>query len=61
MDLIIKGKGADRLISVEQNATGQLESLIREEALVRTDAKILKYDGRPFSGHEVYHRLKEVL
>ncbi len=52
---------AKKIIDVEQNATGQLDSLIREEALIKSTHKILKYDGRPFSGDELYVRLKEVL
>jgi len=52
---------AKKIIDVEQNATGQLDSLIREEALIKSTHKILKYDGRPFSGDELYARLKEVL
>lgn len=52
---------AKKIIDVEQNATGQLDSLIREEALIKSTHKILKYDGRPFSGDELYTRLKEVL
>ncbi|NMB08268.1 MAG: 2-oxoacid:acceptor oxidoreductase subunit alpha [Tissierellia bacterium] len=59
--LIELNNGAKKLISIEQNATGQLESLIREEALIKSTHKILKYDGRPFNGDELYNRLKEVL
>ena len=54
-------KSAKRIIDVEQNATAQLDSLIREELLIKSTDKILKYDGRPFSGDELYTRLKEVL
>ena len=59
--LLELGKNAKRIIDVEQNATAQLDSLIREEALMKSTDKILKYDGRPFSGEEVYKRVKEVL
>ena len=55
------GKMAKRIIDVEQNATGQMESLIREVALMKPTDRILKYDGRPFSGEEVYKRIREVL
>jgi 2-oxoglutarate ferredoxin oxidoreductase subunit alpha len=55
------GKKAKRIIDVEQNATAQLDSLIRQEALMKSTHKILKYDGRPFSGEEVYERVREVL
>ena len=59
--LLKMGKGAKKIIDIEQNATAQLDSLIREEALIKSTEKILKYDGRPFSGDELYARLKEVL
>ncbi len=38
------------LINVEQNATGQLASLIREQTGISCDRSILKYDGRQISG-----------
>ena len=44
---------AKRLINVEQNATGQLAGLIREETGIVFDASILKYDGRQISGEEI--------
>ena len=52
-------KGAKNLISIEQNSTAQLDGLIREELLMKSNHKILKYDGRAFSGVEIYDRLKE--
>ncbi len=52
-------KKAKKLIDVEQNSTGQLDSLIREELLIKCDHKILKYDGRALNGDEIYTRLKE--
>ncbi|HZJ68988.1 MAG TPA: 2-oxoacid:acceptor oxidoreductase subunit alpha [Candidatus Eisenbacteria bacterium] len=52
-------KKTKTLIAVEQNSTAQLDSLIREEMLIKCDHKILKYDGRAFSGEEIYERLKE--
>ncbi len=60
--LLDLGKTASRIIDIEQNATGQLDSLIREETPYESSHKILKYDGRPFSGYELYKRIKgEVL
>ena len=59
---IIKFKQkAKKIIDIEQNATGQLDSLMRQEALIQSDYKILKYDGRPFTADEVYRRIKEVI
>ncbi|MBK5254091.1 MAG: 2-oxoacid:acceptor oxidoreductase subunit alpha [Peptostreptococcaceae bacterium] len=52
---------AERLINVEQNATGQLADLIREQTGISCDSNILKYDGRQISGEEITERiLKEV-
>ncbi len=48
---------AKRLINVEQNATGQLAGLIREETGIVFDASILKYDGRQISGEEIADRI----
>lgn len=39
---------ARKIIDVEQNATAQLDSLIRENVLFKCSHKILKFDGRPF-------------
>lgn len=53
---------AKKLIDIEQNSTGQLDSIIREQLLIKSDYKLLKYDGRAFNGEEIYDRLKgEVL
>ncbi len=54
-----KAAGARALIHVEQNYTGQLAQLIREQTGIRTDAGILKYDGRQLSGEEIVRRLRE--
>lgn len=59
--LLEMNKYAKKIIDIEQNATGQLDSLIREEALIKCSHKVLKYDGRPFSGDEIYERLKGVI
>lgn len=49
---------AKRIIDVEQNATAQLDSLMRENALLKCSHRILKFDGRPFSKDEIYDTLK---
>lgn len=60
--LLSLGKTAKNIIDIEQNATGQLNSIIKEETPYESNFKILKFDGRPFSGDEIYRRLKnEVL
>lgn len=42
-----------RIIAVEQNATGQLASLIREHTGILLKEKLLKFDGRPFVPEEI--------
>ena len=51
--------GVKKVISVENNATGQLEGLINRYGF-KADGRILKYDGRPFSLDELLDRLKAV-
>ncbi len=46
-----------RLIDVEQNATGQLASLIREHTGILIKERILKYDGRPFWPEEIVEKV----
>jgi len=48
---------ATRLVDVEQNATGQLASLIREHTGIFIKEKILKYDGRPLYPEEIVERV----
>ena len=52
-----KAKQAQRIINVEQNATGQLAGLIREETGILCAGSVLKYDGRQISGEEIADRL----
>ncbi len=52
-------KGVEKLISVENNATGQLARLVNRYG-IDVNEKILKYDGRPFSLDELESRLKGV-
>lgn len=47
-----------RLIAVEQNATGQLASLIREETGVTIPEKWNKYDGRQWLSEEIVLKVK---
>jgi 2-oxoglutarate ferredoxin oxidoreductase subunit alpha len=50
--------GARRIVSVENNAFGQLARLFAREAGIEAHERVLKYDGRPFSGEEVAERLR---
>jgi 2-oxoglutarate ferredoxin oxidoreductase subunit alpha len=52
---------AKQLVLVEENYSGQLGSLIREQTGVKIDQRILKYDGRPFSEDELVRELSNVL
>ena len=52
---------AKSIIDIENNSAAQLDGLMREFALIKSDHKILKYDGRAFSVDELYNRLKEVV
>ena len=47
------------LAVVENNATGQLATIINAETGLTVDYRLLKYDGRPFSAEEIYRRFKE--
>ena len=51
---------ANKIISVECNATGQLSRLAASHG-VNSAGKILKYDGRPFALDELENELKKVL
>jgi 2-oxoglutarate ferredoxin oxidoreductase subunit alpha len=52
--------GVQRVIAVENNATGQLARYVRSFGF-SVDERILKYDGRPFFLDELEARLKEKL
>ena len=47
-----------KLILVEQNKTGQLGKLIRQETGIEIKDKILKYDSRPFWSDEISKEIK---
>lgn len=49
-----------RLIVVEQNSTGQLAVLIREQTGIEIKEKLLKYDGRPFYPEEIVERIAKL-
>lgn len=51
-------KGVKKIISVENNATGQLVRLLKIYGF-DCSAKILKYDGRPFSLDELEIKVRE--
>jgi 2-oxoglutarate ferredoxin oxidoreductase subunit alpha len=47
-----------RLVTVENNATGQFARLLRAYAGVEADQQISRFDGRPFSPEYVLNRLE---
>ncbi len=51
-------RGVKKIISVENNATGQLIKLIKAHGF-NIDEKILKYDGRPFSLDELEEEIEK--
>ncbi len=56
-----KAAKAKQVINIEQNATGQLAGLIREQTGIICTSSILKYDGRQISADEVIDRLSKVV
>ena len=54
-----KAEKATTIINIEQNATGQLGDLIREQAGIVCDYSILKYDGRQISSDEIADRIRK--
>lgn len=57
--LIEKSSKAKKIINIEQNATGQLAQLIRENTGIEIKNHILKYDGRALSSEDIISKLKE--
>jgi 2-oxoglutarate ferredoxin oxidoreductase subunit alpha len=53
-----KCKKARRIINVEQNATGQLASLVAETTGMLCDFSVLKYDGRPMSPRYIIEKVR---
>ena len=54
-------KNASRMVTVENNYSGQLAEIIREKTGIQVNYRILKYNGRPITTTEVYDALKNVL
>jgi 2-oxoglutarate/2-oxoacid ferredoxin oxidoreductase subunit alpha len=49
-----------KLVTVENNYTGQFKRLLQGETCIRVDHTISRYDGRAFSPEEILAGLKEV-
>ena len=54
-----KASKAKQLVNVEQNATGQLAGLIREETGIACTGSVLKYDGRQIAAEEIAERIRK--
>ncbi|MEW6076053.1 MAG: 2-oxoacid:acceptor oxidoreductase subunit alpha [Candidatus Omnitrophota bacterium] len=54
-------KDAKKIITVENNALGQLARLLKRECAIKIDGSILRFDGRPFDLEYVDARLKKYL
>ncbi len=50
-----------KVITIENNASGQFANLIKKETGFDIKYRILKYDGRPFSVEEVATKVKDIL
>ncbi|TMG50287.1 MAG: 2-oxoacid:acceptor oxidoreductase subunit alpha [Chloroflexi bacterium] len=53
-------RSAKRIVSIEENYSGQLAQLVQEQTGVMIDQRINKFDGRPFSEDEVANALAKV-
>ncbi len=51
--------GAEKIVCVEHNYSGQLAGLVREKTGIEVNEKILRWDGLPLSADDVYARLKQ--
>jgi 2-oxoglutarate/2-oxoacid ferredoxin oxidoreductase subunit alpha len=49
-----------KLVTIENNYTGQFKRLLQGETCLRVDHTILRYDGHPFSPEDILSGLKEV-
>lgn len=52
-------KKAEKLIIIEQNATGEFENLLKRDLGINFDKKLFKYNGMPFSVEEIELFLEE--
>lgn len=53
-------KKAKKIVLVENNVTGLLGQVIREQTGVAIDKKVLKYDGRPFTPEDIIQKVREL-
>jgi len=53
-------EGAAPLVAVELNFSGQFAQLLREQTGRECDHLVVKYNGRPISGQELYRALQRI-
>ena len=53
-------EGASPLVAVEANFSGQLAGVLRQHTGIRCDHLVVKYNGRPMSGRELYQAFKSI-
>ncbi len=51
---------AKKIVLVENNVTGLLGQVVREQTGVAIDRKVLKYDGRPFTPEDIIQKVREL-
>lgn len=50
----------EKVVLIEENVTGLLGKVIRENTGILIEDKILKYDGRPFTGKYIIEKIKNI-
>ena len=53
--------GANLVIDIEQNYSGQMAAVIAEKTMIDIKNKILKFNGRPMSEDEIYQGVRQII
>jgi 2-oxoglutarate/2-oxoacid ferredoxin oxidoreductase subunit alpha len=53
--------GANLVVDLEQNYSGQMAAVIAEKTRINIKNKVLKFNGRPVSRNEVYESVRQIL
>lgn len=54
-------QGSRLVVDIEQNYSGQMAEVIKENALIEIKNKVLKFNGRPISQDEVYDSVRRIV
>ena len=49
-----------KILTIENNSTGQLAGILKEKANISASDKLLKYDGRPFYPEEIFEKARRM-